>query len=422
MYSFSTRATHGLYLVVFLLILLATAASETTAQQKRTPVEPKRLAVDVVAVRGLGRLRGIILRQAADSVSIVVRRKWVEKAHPVFWKEYIEVEAKALEASRETLKRRIAQWRAEHDGDDGIVINELLDENEKLLGLDKPIDVSNFKYAIVTVEGDKKGRVYAQTEERHRLAGIGWSENIADVETLTATVLKRRIEKQKIDIPAYELTLGNEMPPMPDSDEEWEARKALVEFSLLSRLEYQGVGEAMIRRGDEADPLQALQGMLQGGGFSQIDQLGKDLGLPEFKDRRTKAQKNAWLTRIIRTAEKEGRRSFSVSRLTQGETVSVTTTLYFKALDSKWYPLKEFKSSQKLRDQTTEEVEQIMQDPQVARVVEMAKQFGAGGQGLLEKAMRSGVATKKALSKTTSELDEFVESYSYEIDFPPIER
>ena len=78
------------------------------------------------------------------------------------------------------------------------MINELLDENEKLLGLDKPIDVSNFKYAIVTVEGDKKGRVYAQTEERHRLAGIGWSENIADVETLTATVLKRRIEKEKI--------------------------------------------------------------------------------------------------------------------------------------------------------------------------------------------------------------------------------
>ena len=229
-------------------------------------------------------------------------------------------------------------------------------------------------------------------------------------------------KRRKFDIAAYELTLGNEMPPMPDSDEEWEARKALVEFSLLSRLEYQGVGEAMIRRGDEADPLQALQGMLQGGGFSQIDQLGKDLGLPEFKDRRTKARKNAWLTRIIRTAEKEGRRSFSVSRLTQGETVSVTTTLYFKALDSKWYPLKEFKSSQKLRDQTTEEVEQIMQDPQVARVIEMAKQFGAGGQDLLEKAMRSGVATKKALSKTTSELDEFVESYSYEIDFPPIER
>ena len=125
---------------------------------------------------------------------------------------------------------------------------------------------------------------------------------------------------------------------------------------------------------------------------------------------------------MIKTAEKENRRSFSVSSLSQGATVTVETKLYFKAIDGKWYPIATFSDSQRTADQETGEIDLMKQDPQVARVMDMAKQFGLSDPKLLDQAMRGGVATKKALQHTSSELNKYVDRYSYEIDNPPVEK
>jgi hypothetical protein len=393
------------------------------AQQNQAGVEPKRLAVDVVSVRGVGRIHGIVLEQTQNDVSIVVRRKWLEETHPAFFKQHLDTETKTISERGEKVKLRIAQWRSELKGEDDLAISEFLDDNEKMLQLDKPLDLSQLAFTIVTIDDESRRRVYSQSKDRHRLAGIGWSENVEGLETMNAKVLKRKLVDRKIDIENYQLRLGNQMPPIVESDEKWAARKALIEFALLPRLEYQGVGDSYFRRGANESPLQALQQMMMQGGrsFSQLDQLGKELGLPEFQDRRTKSEKQSWLKRMVKTAEKEGRLSFSVSKLKQGTTVSVSTTLYFKAADELWYPLKEFSTSEKLSDQNSDDVDQLMQDPQVAKIAELSKQFGLGKQGLLEEAVRSGVATKKALAKSMSDLDEFVDRYSYEIDNPSVE-
>ena len=410
---------------IFSLSVVATilVCQPSFAKQNQAGVEPKRLAVDVVSVRGVGRIHGIVLEQNQKAVSIVVRRKWLKETRPDFWKQHQEAEKKQLSAGREKVKLRIEQWRSELEGEEGEAISEFLDDNEKMLGLDKPLDLSQLPFTIVSVDDESKRKVYLQSEDRHRLAGIGWFEKVEGVETMNAKVLKRKLVERKIDIESYQLKLGNQIPPMVESDEKWAARKALIEFALLPRLEYQGIGDSYFRRGANVSPLQALQQMMmQGGrGFSQLDQLGKELGLPEFQDRRTKSEKQSWLKKMVKTAEKEGRHSFSVSKLIQGNTVSVSTTLYFKAADAMWYPLKEFSSVEKLSDQSSDDVDQLMQDPQVARVAEMAKQFGVGKQGLLEEAIRSGVATKKALEKSMSDMDEFVDRYSYELDNPAVE-
>jgi len=178
------------------------------------------------------------------------------------------------------------------------------------------------------------------------------------------------------------------------------------------------------QRGKTPNAAQAMQGLMNGGfsGFSQIDQLGKELGLPEFRDRGNKADDNANLAPMIKAAEEANRRTFSVSILQQGQTVNVKTKLYFKALDKKWYPLAEYSNSERLSDQNKEEIEHVKQDPQVSKMLKMLNQFGAGvDTSIMDKALRSGVATKKALEKSMEQLDEFVDQYSHEIDNPPIE-
>ncbi|QEG22385.1 hypothetical protein [Mariniblastus fucicola] len=421
--SISKASFKASLLLVFFFALLP---PQGFAQQKSQAVDPKRLAVDVVAVHRVGRIHGIVMSQTDQSVLMVVRRDWLQSAHPEFYKQHADSENEIAAEGQQRLLERIKTWRAEYEGDDAEVINEFLDDNIKMLGLDKPADVSSFAFTILKLDREQLGRIYLQDEDRHRLAGIGWSENLKDVETTNAVVLKRKLEQQNVDVESYVLKLGNDMPPMFESDEKWEVRKALVEFALLPRVEYQGTGEMFFRRGANANPAQAIQAMMEGGfgglgGASNIQQLGRELGLPEFRDRPSSRDKIKWIDPMIKAAEDENRRSFSVSRLTQGETVTVEMTLYYKGRDDRWLPLKKFSNSQRLADQTADEMEVVEQDPQIARVMEMAKQFGLADPNLMKKAIRSGVATKKALEDSMSELDEYVERYSFEIDNPPVE-
>ena len=65
----------------------------------------------------------------------------------------------------------------------------------------------------------------------------------------------------------------------------------------------------------------------------------------------------------------------------------------------------------------------MKQDPQVAKMLEMLNQFGAAvDPSIMDQALRSGVATKKALEKSMEQLDELVDEYSHEIDNPPIDE
>ena len=395
------------------------------AWQKPRTVDAKKLAVDVVLVRNVGRLCGIILDQNSAGVSIVVRRDWLKQTHPEFWKTHLVAETEAIESGRDRIKKRIADWREEYRDDDAITIGEFLDANVKLLKLDKPVDVSTFAFTVVNVERDRIGRVYAQTPEENKLAAVAWSEKVEGVENIASRALKRKLKKDKVDVEGYELKLGNEMPPMIESDEKWQARKAIVEFGMLSRIEFQGSGTAFFQRGKTPNAAQAMQGVLNGGGvsgFSQIDKLGKELGLPEFGGQDIERDDNEEIAPMIEAAEQANRRSFSVSILEQGPTVKVKTKLYFKALDTRWYPLTEFSNSERLSDQTKEEIEGVKKGPRVAKMLKTMNLLGAGvDPAIMDKALRSGVATKKALEKSMFELDEYVDRYTFEIDNPPIE-
>lgn len=414
-----SNATWKASVLLAFFVLLPTVAS---AQQKPKSVDPKRLAVDVVSVHQVGRICGIIVDRNEQSVSMVVRREWLKQTYPEFFASHLAAESQQIEAGRDQIKKRIADWRSDYEGDDAVAIGDFLDENLRFLELDKPVDVSGMAFTIVELDRKQTGRIYAQTEDKHRIAGIAWSEKVANVESTSLRVLERNLKKNKVDIAGYQLKLGNELPAVFESDEKWEARKALIEFGILERVEFQGSGTAFFQRGKKPTAAQAMQGLVNGGGgFSQIDRLGKELGLPEFKDRGNERGRDINLAPMIKAAEEANRRAFSVSILTQGPTVNVKMQLYFKALDNHWYPLAEYSNSERLSDQNSDEIDQVKQDPQVSKMLETLNQVGGGvDRSILDKALRSGVATKKALEKSMDELDKFVDQYAQEIDNPPV--
>lgn len=407
-----------------LLAFFVLIPTDLAAQQKTKSVPSKRLAVDVVSVRKVGRLLGIVLDQNQQSVSMVVRRDWLKKTYPEFWKQQLAAEAKEIESGREKIETRLNEWRNQYSGDDALAIGEFIDANKKLIERDQSIDVSKLAFTIVNLDRKRVGRVQTQSADKHRIAGVAWSENLADVESTNARVLQRSLKAKQIDIEAYPLKLGNEMVPVLDSDQQWAARKALVEFGLLTRVEFQGSGTTFFQRGktmNAAEAMKAVVGVGGIGGFSQIEKLGQELGLPEFQNRSKEADENETLAPMIKAAKDANRRSFSVSLLEQGQTVTVKTKLYIQAIDGRWYPMGEFTNSEKLADQNSDEIDHIKQDPQIDKMIRMMNQFGASvDPSIMDKAMRSGVATKKALDKSMEQLDRFVDQYCHEIDYPPV--
>ena len=239
--------------LLLVLAVFAIAAPDLLAWQQR--VAPKNLAVDVVAVHGVGRINGIILEQSPKLLKISVGRDWLRTNRPEFWKKHAAIEAQSLQSDREQMLLRMRDWREDLEGDDAAIIGDFLDDNMKLLGLDKPVDMAAFDFTIITLKKSEFGRVYSQSPQRHLLAAIAWSENFENVESTSATVLKRKIEQKKIDVDNYVLTLGDKIPLLLEADDKWEARKAIVEFALLPRLEYQGTGTVFFatRQGRESN-------------------------------------------------------------------------------------------------------------------------------------------------------------------------
>ena len=411
------QCTQCIFVLFFSAAMIIASASNAEAQRK---VGPDRLAVDVVSVRKLGRLHGILLSQGSQTTKIAVRKAWLASKLPEFSTQHLEKEASLIKEGRQKILQRLDQWKTDRKGDGNEAVIQFVDQNIRTLALDKPFEPDKFTFTVIELDATQVRRVYSQSDERHVIAGIAWQEKLPDVEERSFAFLKREVETRKIDVANYDVNLTEQLPGMLDSDEEWEIRKAIIEFILLPRLEYHGIGTMFYRKSGSANPLAIMQQMMRGGGFSQLNDLGKDLGLPEFQDRRDDLDDNVWLERMIKTAESEDRRCFSVSSLSQGETVLVETIVYVKAADKKWYPLKRFEAKEKLASQNADAINRIKQDPQVERVLKVAKQMGLNDENILDKAMRGGAATRKALQDVSSELEAFLEPYSFDVDIPPV--
>ena len=91
------------------LVLLLTSGLATGQRPRGSP---KRLAVDVVSVKGGPQLFGAVLSRSADGgLTMAVERAWLEKTYPRYYQELAAGERALATAAREGLTRRIERWQ-----------------------------------------------------------------------------------------------------------------------------------------------------------------------------------------------------------------------------------------------------------------------------------------------------------------------
>ncbi len=423
----------GLLLICFAIV----APDQATAQSGAAKVADRDLAVDVVYTKSGFRLCGFILGADDEFVSVVVRRQWLGSNEPKFYKAHRERERASLLETANVLKQRISQWKDERKE---IEIQEFIELNQPIIDSLTDAEASvELPFTIVKLPRKQVRKVRTKTDERRNLVGIGWSLGLDDVESQSAEGMQNAIEARNIDIGTYEVDLSEKVPWIMESDEAWELRKSIVEHALLDRLEFQGVNGMFIPRnggGGTAGQMMNMLRPLMSARTSMLDQLGKELDLPEFRDRnrnrkrwrrepeqtRKKAQKETWLDPLIQSAEAAGKRSFSVAKLEQGDEVSVEAMLFCKGADGDWKMIKKVTAKQGTKDQNADEFDDLKRDPQVAAVLDMATQMGMSDPSTVEKALRQGVATNKALSEATSGLNQFINSFANRIDSPVVPK
>ena len=414
-------------LVAWLAWLLLIGLELNLEAQDRHKGAPTMLATDVVFLENKSTLYGIIDQVTQDEVTLVIERAWLKANHPDIYERLAKTEGDTAEKANADLIRRIDQWIAERKDE---VDLKIFLEDEKKLALQKADskDPHAVRFAFLKLPQSEIRRVVQQSSQQRKVALVSWKHDLPNVAVRPAQDLVKELKQRNIDWQNSKIDFSGDVVSPSQTDREWAFRKALVEFSMMPSLEFQGTGNSFFRRGEKPG-MKAMMEMVMGqmGGVGSIQQIGEELGLPEFTNRGKQNNvrslaKDSWKKQID-IAEKEGLLCFSITQLKQNplsDRVEVKVMLIAKDERGRWQKFKEFVGRADANKQSDADVKAMSEDPQVKQIMEVTDALGMGASPQLKRALRHGVATQAAMQAGLNQLAIFVNDHSKGLAGPRI--
>ena len=417
---------------VFCLAVLAVALSSgrfdlVVAQKKAGPA---RFAVDLVTLDSGDRLRGAFAGVDADGVvSMAVQRDWLKQTKPEMYEEVTRNESADAKAAATELRTRIQKWLDENPESNALVTFlevELERVDEQLARLSEARGNAGISQFVMLKFPRRKVKYsFAQSAGNRRIAMLAWRERFEDVETREAAELEGQLRDSGIDPAADVPELANRLPATGQDDDEWAARRAIIEFELAGRIEFQGIGKALVRTDAGAAKVgleqllpELLPQLLQDQLGGQLADLLREPGgqpqpvaaasIPDFRG-------------AIRETERvraTGFRATTVALNLQRKQATVETRFVAKLPSGKWEQVWSHKAVGDSSKARPEIQRQIENDPQVADALKLAKSLGLGTGGQLQTAMNFGAATMEAQKAADQEFFRFLDKYVRHLDGP----
>lgn len=390
-------------------------------------VKHQRLGVDYLLLKSGEKLYGFSLGKNEDGlVAFAVEREWLKQTHPKLYEQESTREQKELEQTSKVLLERIDRWIDERKDDaksEGL-LRFLKYKRDKIeFASDETSPTPNDTLFMLFHLELREIQDLKQANRNNRfVAGIAYGQGIENVVTTPASILRKRLAEADEKWTEQQVDLADELPKsLTQSEKEWAARKALLEYHMREPLEYQGTGSTLIRLGEDVD-MTALAGqLLASGGADAITQVGIDLGLPEFQKFKKDRENKSWSKKITAEAEKDGFRGVFVVRLEQSMTsssVKVHSHFFVMEEPGKWFELRNNTSTSNVNQQAAGDVAQLKQDPQVKQAVDLISKLLPGAADRVDLAMQHGAATQQALSQAKSEFTLYLEKYTNDLDTP----
>jgi len=399
------------------LVSVCLPALPVAAQSKSSSAQT---GVDIVRLKSGRTLRGAVVQRSAEGgLTLVVRRAWLEKAFPDWSMEVAAANADAQFAAWKDITARVELLLTDRPEAPRLTFF-LRQESERLTkALDSPPTDSEFLW--LELEAKQVAQVTPAPPVRQRIALWGWHEQLADVETRDVPSLTKELQKAGIKTDAGAPDLSSRLPARPQSDREWAARLAVVEYTLRQSFDLQGTGDAVFPTtpGKAVDMNAVMPMMLQ----RQLQSVLSELAGPAAAGGTPKGNDRAWLPGAIRAAEQSGVRGFRATRVEvalEGLRATVTSEFVARVEPELWVTLWQTSEVAYGAQARPEQEAQIAQDPQVKAALEAVRALGLTAEGQVNAAVRVGAATMAAQQAVDQRFMEFRERYVKRLDGPPL--
>jgi len=403
-----------------LLWILITISQTSPVAAQPKPTANARLAVDVVSLKSGRHLRGaIVWRQPNGTTTMAVSTKWLKESNS---KLATTTLAENLEQQKLAWSRtadRINDQLKTVDDAPGLTFF-LKQELARLKQLIAKPPEDEPKFVWVDLPPETISKLTPVSPEQRAIAMHGWHEGLNQVESRDATSLAKELKDKGVKLNGPAPDLCDQLPARLQSDLEWTARMAVVEYAVLKPIDFQGMGDTVIRTGDgqPIDLAKILPKLID----QQLGSLLKELNLDGRPPAKT-AGNNDWLKSASREAETAKSTGFRVTRLEMAAgngRVTVETHFVAQLAPGRWETVWQNSVNEDATKPRPQAEQQIEADPQLKPALETLKTIGLVDANVFKQAIRTGAATMAAQNTADGLFSEFRDRYSRRLDGPPL--
>ena len=400
------------------IILLSTTVSVLTAQTKPVPIS--QMTVDAIGLKSGKVIRGVIASAPPEGPIIVAtERQWLHKHLPDHFLKATAAETELQKQANRQLIERLNKRLAAQVEQPGLAffLKQELERAESQR--EKPPAAPQFVW--LELERDTISRISPAPVDPKRIAMWAFGEYLQNVESRDQQDLQKELTQRKVDFTANPPDLSDRVGPRPQSDHEWAARMAVVEYTLGKPLDFQGTGDLLIRTDGNQQAID-LAPLLTRTLNSQVDSLLKELtGEPRAASPTT--ENKDWLKSATKSANAESVRGLRATRVevqTDGLKAVVQTVFSARMPDGSWEVIWSHRVSQDGTKPRPDAEAKITKDPRIQQITDTVKSLGAGGDDQIRQAIRFGAATMAAQQAADSRFFEFRDRYTKHLDGPPL--
>lgn len=407
------RSLHS-FTVWVMLCCAATVHCDPAHAARPAPLTDR--AVDLIGLVDGSTLVGVVTdRTPSGAVTIAVRRDWLKVEDPQRLQSIVVEQQTVRQSVREQLVDRVTQW-LEGARDKERLRVFLESELRRLQDPDRRANDSEFLQ--VTVPAAEVRRLHLQRPVRRQLAIAAFQAGLENVELRSATELMRDLRERNAQPP--ELIAAWQSGLQSSTIEpaaHWAARQALLEYTLVKELAFEGTADVWWPAGSSAppEPVKLLKSLLE-------SQLQAALDIEPQGGARQRGLDEAVVRQAVASAESQHLRGFRATWIDLKAGISsrqavVTTQFHARLADGHWAVVWRHASRVNSREISADQLDAVRSDPRVTQIMGLVAQAGIGGD-VIDDSLRFGAAMRMALQSADEAFYQFRDQMTQSIDGP----
>jgi hypothetical protein len=362
------------------------------------PAAAPETAADRVTLRDGSVVLGLVTSTMAGprggSVELLVRRVWAETNLAQQMRRWDRSNAATTKLANGQRQKRLEIWkreRARHVGSDDRIITWI---DRELMRLADPAQTGRSILFSVRLPRNEVLGMERRPAAVERLLRLAWLCDLPDPESIPVNQLKDELEGRGFAIdargPAQPAAIDRLLPPTPEPEATWLARRAATELLIDSDLRFLRYQDVLIpdAGAGAAQPLGAV------GLTTAVSELKRLLDLDQ--------DRTDPLVEKLKAIAAKGRIGAVVTRLDiqpDLSRVTVECTLWVRTAPERWVPFGSRSATVKPDDLRPDAGQNLAADPQVQGVFKLVEMLGLGAipADVKDRSLRIGASTEKAL-------------------------